>query len=109
MVRTMKTDNTWKERQARKRLKDRIEKGIVGVTVKVHETRKDEIKAVAATMLEPREEEPKSEETGEEKPWPEGCLKRGSCFRNRRCMYWGCRHEGRSLAADIDAQEEPGT
>lgn len=58
MVRTMKTDNTWKERQARKRLKDRIEKGIVGVTVKVHETRKDEIKAVAATMLEPREEEP---------------------------------------------------
>lgn len=54
----MKTDNTWKERQARKRLKDRIEKGIVGVTVKVHETRKDEIKAVAATMLEPREEEP---------------------------------------------------
>lgn len=57
MVRTMKTDNTWKERQARKRLKDRTEKGIVGVLVKVHETRKAEIKAVAATMLEPRQEE----------------------------------------------------
>jgi hypothetical protein len=57
MVRTVKTDNTWKERQARKRQRDKEERGIVGVTVKVHETRKDEIKAVAATMLEPREEE----------------------------------------------------
>jgi hypothetical protein len=58
MVRTVKTDKTASERMARKRLKDRAEKGIVGVLVKVHKTRKDEIKAVAATMLEPREEEP---------------------------------------------------
>lgn len=61
MVRTMKTDNTWKERQARKRLKDRTEKGIVGVLVRVHETRKAEIKAVAATMLEPKAEQEKPE------------------------------------------------
>jgi hypothetical protein len=52
----MKTDNTWKERQARKRKRDKEERGIVGVLVKVHETRKDEIKAVAATMLEPRDQ-----------------------------------------------------
>jgi hypothetical protein len=57
MVRTVKTDKTASERMARKRLRDRIEKGIVGVLVKVHETRKDEIKAVAATMREPRQEE----------------------------------------------------
>jgi catechol-2,3-dioxygenase len=57
MVRTVKTDNTWKERQARKRQRDKEERGIVGVTVRVHETRKADIKAVAATMLEPREEE----------------------------------------------------
>lgn len=57
MVRTVKTDKTASERMARKRLRDKTEKGIVGVLVKVHETRKDDIKAVAKTMLEPREEE----------------------------------------------------
>lgn len=57
MVRKVRTDNTWKERQARKRQRDKEERGIVGVLVKVHETRKDDIKAVAATMLEPRTEE----------------------------------------------------
>lgn len=57
MVRTVKTDKTASERMARKRLRDKTEKGIVGVTVKVHETRKDDIKAVAKTMQEPREEE----------------------------------------------------
>jgi hypothetical protein len=57
MVRKVKTDKTASERMARKRLRDRAERGIVGVLVKVHETRKDEIKAVAATMLEPRDKE----------------------------------------------------
>jgi hypothetical protein len=54
MVRTVRTDKTAAERMARKRLRDKVEKGIVGVLVKVHETRKDDIKAVAATMLEPK-------------------------------------------------------
>lgn len=58
MVRTVKTDKTASERMARKRLRDKVEKGIVGVLVKVHHTRRDEIKAAAATMQEPREEEP---------------------------------------------------
>ncbi len=54
----MKTDPKTLARQARKRQRDREERGIVGVLVKVHESRKADIKAVAATMLEPREEEP---------------------------------------------------
>jgi hypothetical protein len=54
MVRTVRTDKTAAERMARKRLRDKVEKGIVGVLVKVHETRKADIKAVAATMLEPK-------------------------------------------------------
>jgi hypothetical protein len=57
MVRTVKTDKTAAERMARKRQRDREERGIVGVLVKVHETRKADIKAVAATMLEPRDQE----------------------------------------------------
>jgi hypothetical protein len=57
MVRTVRTDKTAAERMARKRLRDKVEKGIVGVLVKVHETRKADIKAVAATMLEPRDQE----------------------------------------------------
>jgi hypothetical protein len=52
------TDKTAAERVARKRLLDKVKKGVVRIEVKVHETRKDEIKAVAATMLEPRKEEP---------------------------------------------------
>jgi hypothetical protein len=59
MVRTVKTDKTAAERMARKRQRDREERGIVGVLVKVHETRKADIKAVAATMLEPKEEQGK--------------------------------------------------
>jgi hypothetical protein len=57
MVRKVRTDKTAAERMARKRLLDRTERGVVGVLVKVHETRKADIKAVAATMLEPKEEQ----------------------------------------------------
>jgi hypothetical protein len=54
MVRTVKTDKTAAERMARKRLRDKVEKGLVGVLVKVHESRKQDIKDVAATMQEPK-------------------------------------------------------
>jgi hypothetical protein len=50
-----KQDYTVNQRVARKRQKDREEKGIVGVLVRVHQTRKEEIKTVAKTMLEPKE------------------------------------------------------
>jgi hypothetical protein len=56
MVRTVKTDKTASERMARKRLRDKIEKGLVGVTVKVHESRKADIRAAAKTMQEPKRE-----------------------------------------------------
>ena len=49
------TDRKAAERMARKRRRDREEKGIVGVLVRVHQTRKAEIKAIAATMLEAQE------------------------------------------------------
>lgn len=61
MVQVKRTDNTAAERSARKRIKDRQEKGVVGVLVKVHETRREEIKEVARTMLEPKAEEGKPE------------------------------------------------
>jgi hypothetical protein len=50
---TTTTDKTGAERQARKRLRDKVEKGLVAVLVKVHETRREEIKALAVTMREP--------------------------------------------------------
>ena len=40
------------DRMARKRQRDRAEKGIVGVLVKVHHTRKAEIREAAAKMQE---------------------------------------------------------
>lgn len=48
----VKPDKSAAERMLRKRRKDREEKGVVGVLVKVHHTRKAEIKAIAATMQE---------------------------------------------------------
>lgn len=50
------TDRTAAERMRAKRQRDREEKGIVGVLVRVPESRKAEIMAIAATMRE--EEEP---------------------------------------------------
>lgn len=45
-------DKTAAERMARKRQRDREEKGIVGVLVRVHHTRKAEIREIATTMQE---------------------------------------------------------
>jgi len=42
----------------------------------------------------------------EEGPWPNGCIKRASCARNKRCMYGmngRCRHEGRAIAEEVEA------
>jgi hypothetical protein len=61
MVQVKRTDNTVAERMRRKRIRDRQEKGVVGVLVTVHETRKEDIRAVARTMLEPKAEEGKPE------------------------------------------------
>lgn len=44
------TDKTDADRMARNRQRDRQEKGVVGVLVLVHHTRKAEIKAIAAGM-----------------------------------------------------------
>lgn len=48
-------DKTAAERNARKRAFDKAKAGIVPVTVRVHQTRKEEIKAISRTMREPAE------------------------------------------------------
>lgn len=39
----------------------------------------------------------------QQKLWPEGCYKPGSCERHRRCGYANCPHLHRDIAAEIDA------
>jgi len=39
----------------------------------------------------------------QQKQWPEGCYKPGSCERHRRCGYANCPHLHRDIAAEIDA------
>jgi hypothetical protein len=51
-----------------------------------------------------RYDEPITDAVGDVgRAWPAGCHDPDSCARHKTCMYIRCRHEGRSIAGEVEA------